>query len=81
MKEIFEQYGGMIITIVAILTVILVVRAVIGSDQTGIVGKAFGQLIDTFLSQAQMAQKGTLIDGTQSSVALGIWHAVGMRWI
>ena len=78
MKEIFEQYGGMIITIVAILTVILVVRAVIGTDQTGIVGKAFGQLIDTFLSQAQ---KGTLIDGTQSSVALGIWHAVGMRWI
>ena len=39
MKEIFQEYGGILITVVAILSIILVVTAVIGSDATGIVGK------------------------------------------
>ena len=38
MKEIFQEYGGILITVVAILSIILVVTAVIGSDATGIVG-------------------------------------------
>ena len=41
MKEIFQEYGGILITVVAILSIILVVTAVIGSDATGIVGKTF----------------------------------------
>ncbi len=32
MKEIFQEYGGILITVVAILAIILVVTAVIGSD-------------------------------------------------
>ena len=39
MKEIFQEYGGILITVVAILSIILFVTAVIGSDATGIVGK------------------------------------------
>ncbi len=35
----FQEYGGILITVVAILSIILVVTAVIGSDATGIVGK------------------------------------------
>ena len=48
MKEIFQEYGGILITVVAILSIILVVTAVIGSDATGIVGKTFSDLLQTF---------------------------------
>lgn len=33
MKEIFQEYGGILITVVAILAVILVITAVVGTDQ------------------------------------------------
>ncbi len=32
MKEIFQEYGGILITVVAILAVILVITAVVGTD-------------------------------------------------
>ena len=32
MKEIFQEYGGILITVVAILAVIVVITAVIGKD-------------------------------------------------
>ena len=53
MKEIFQEYGGILITVVAILSIILVVTAVIGSDAKGIVGKTFSDLITSFFKQAQ----------------------------
>lgn len=52
MKEIFQEYGGILITVVAILSVILVVVAVIGSDETGAIGQAFSSLIDSFVERA-----------------------------
>lgn len=52
MKEIFQEYGGVLITVVAILAVILVITAVVGSDATGPIGKAFSGLVDNFISQA-----------------------------
>ena len=47
MKEIFQEYGGILITVVAILSIILVVTAVIGSDATGVAttGSTFGSSI------------------------------------
>ena len=57
MKEIFQEYGGIIITVVAILSIILVVTAVIGSDSNSVIGKAFGDLISGFLSQANSSIK------------------------
>ena len=52
MKEIFQEYGGILITVVAILS-----TAVIGSDATGIVGKTFSDLITNFSNHANMSVK------------------------
>jgi hypothetical protein len=52
MKEIFQEYGGILITVVAILSVILVVVAVVGTDETSAIGQAFSNLINSFVEQA-----------------------------
>ena len=64
MKKGFKYYEGNfsgiwrnLITVVAILSIILVVTAVIGSDATGIVGKTFSDLITNFSNHANMSVK------------------------
>ena len=52
MKEVFQEYGGVIVTIIAILSLIAVITAVIGSGENGIIGSAFADLIQSFLDQA-----------------------------
>ena len=52
MKEIFREYGGILITVVAILAVIVVITAVIGKDENGAIGQAFMQIINNFVAQA-----------------------------
>lgn len=52
MKEIFQEYGGILITVVAILSVILVVVAVVGTDGGSAIGKAFSNVINSFIEQA-----------------------------
>ncbi len=52
MKEIFQEYGGILITIVAILSVLAVITAVIGTDANGVIGQAFVNLINNFVRQA-----------------------------
>ena len=52
MKEVFQEYGGIIITIIAILSLIAVITAVIGTDEQGLIGQAFTDLIDGFMDQA-----------------------------
>lgn len=52
MKEIFEQYGGVLITVTAIIAVIVVIIAVIGTDADGVIGQAFSTLINGFISRA-----------------------------
>ena len=52
MKEIFQEYGGILITVVAILAVIVVITAVIGKDENGAIGQAFMQIINNFDAQA-----------------------------
>ena len=54
MKEVFQEYGGIIITIIAVLSLIAVVAAVIGSDESGLIGQAFTNLIDSFMEKADM---------------------------
>lgn len=51
MKEIFQEYGGILITVVAILAVIVVITAVIGNDENGAIGQAFMQIINNFVAQ------------------------------
>ena len=52
MKEIFQEYGGILITVVAILAVIVVITAVIGKGENGAIGQAFMQIINNFVAQA-----------------------------
>ena len=52
MKEIFQEYGGILITVVAILAVIVVITAVIGKDENGAIGQALMPTINNFVAQA-----------------------------
>ncbi len=52
MDEIFKQYGATIITVLAIIAVIGIMKLVIGSDTGSIVYKAFSDLIQGFYSSA-----------------------------
>ena len=58
MKEVFQEYGGVIVTIIAILSLIAVITAVIGTGEDGIIGSAFAELIQSFLNQAGVTLGG-----------------------
>lgn len=58
MKEVFQEYGGVIVTIIAILSLIAVIAAVIGTGENGIIGSAFTELINNFLNQAGVSAGG-----------------------
>ena len=58
MKEVFQEYGGVIVTIIAILSLIAVIAAVIGTGEDGIIGSAFSDLIENFLDQAGVSLGG-----------------------
>lgn len=52
MKEVFQEYGGVIVTIIAIVSLIGVISAVIGTGENGIIGSAFTELMENFFEQA-----------------------------
>ena len=56
MKEVFQEYGGIIITIIAILALIAVITAVIGTNENGIIGEAFSDLIADFMNKAKLGR-------------------------
>ena len=56
MKEVFQEYGGIIITIIAILALIAVITAVIGTNESGIIGRAFSELIADFMDRAKLGR-------------------------
>jgi len=58
MKEVFQEYGGVIVTVIAILSLIAVISAVIGTGETGIIGSAFAELIESFVGQAGVSLDG-----------------------
>ena len=60
MKEVFQEYGGVIVTIVAVVALISVITAVIGSGQEGdIVYDAFKGLIEGFFEHAELSLGGS----------------------
>ena len=52
MQDILKEYGPALITVVAILALIAVITALIGTDSGSVVGKAFTDLITNFFSSA-----------------------------
>ena len=61
MKEIFQEYGGILITVVAILAVIVVITAVIGKDEnrTGVYAD-----YQQFCCAGECKHRGTVNDRT-----------------
>lgn len=56
MKEIFEQYGGVIVTVIAIVALAGLVTAIMGGGQSGPVYEAFKGLIDNFAGNVGLSQ-------------------------
>lgn len=52
MQDILKEYGPALITVVAIIALVAIVTLVIGSDDKGIVGREFSNLITTFFEKA-----------------------------
>ncbi|MBR1391802.1 MAG: hypothetical protein IJ567_10255 [Lachnospiraceae bacterium] len=48
MKEIFEQYGGVIVTVIAIVALAALITALMGNGNSGPVYEAFKGLIENF---------------------------------
>ena len=69
MREIFTEYGNVLITVVAVILVISVITAVIGSDTGGVLGEAFSGLIERFFS---MANENSGITDTTSGALLSL---------
>ena len=52
MQDLIREYGGALITVVAILALIAVISVLIGSDEGSVVGQAFSGLISHFFESA-----------------------------
>ena len=57
MQDIIHEYGPALITVVAVLALIAVITFLIGSDDGGVVGQAFSNLITKFFESASNAAK------------------------
>ncbi len=55
MQEILKEYGPALLTVVAIIALLLLITALIGTDETGVVGNAFKTMLDTFFTKAMNA--------------------------
>ncbi len=52
MHEILKEYGPALLTVVAIIALLILITALIGSDKGSVVGAAFTKLLDSFFTQA-----------------------------
>ncbi|MCR5054088.1 MAG: hypothetical protein K6A69_04530 [Lachnospiraceae bacterium] len=52
MQDILKEYGPALITVVAIIALVVLIRVLIGTDADSVVGKAFTQLMETFFTKA-----------------------------
>ena len=52
MKEIFEQYGGAILTVVAVLALVSIVTALLQTGENGVVYSALSDLVKNFAASA-----------------------------
>ena len=51
MQDIIKEYGPAMITVVVIGAMLILVSTLIGSDENGVVGKAFSQLLTYFFTK------------------------------
>lgn len=51
MQDIIKEYGPALITVVAIIALVILIKALIGTDENSFVGSAFQDLLTSFLSQ------------------------------
>lgn len=58
MKEIFEQYGGAILTVVAILALVSIVTALLQTGENGVVYAALTKLVTEFAPGAGVGAAG-----------------------
>ena len=59
MKEIFEQYGGAILTVVAVLALVSIVTALLQTGENGVVYNALTKLVNDFASNAGISAAAT----------------------
>ena len=52
MREIISEFAPVILEAIAVFALITLIKAVIGTDATSIVGKAFSDIITGFYSKA-----------------------------
>jgi hypothetical protein len=57
MKEIFQEYGGILITVVAIVALIAIIGILVKDG--GVVHEAFSKLITDFVSNAKTVAQST----------------------
>lgn len=50
MQDILKEYGPAIITVIAVAALVAVLNAIIGTDGSSVVGKAFSELITGFFA-------------------------------
>lgn len=58
MKEIFQEYGGILITVVAVMSVLMVVSSVVGTDVNSPIAQAFMNLFNNFVTEVQFSGSG-----------------------
>lgn len=52
MQKIFEEYGGVIVSAIAIVALIGVVTLLVGGTNGGWIGTEFKNLVDSFIGEA-----------------------------
>mgnify|MGYP000542112657 CR=1 FL=1 len=52
MREIISEFGPVILEAIAVFALIVLVKSVIGTDATSVVGKAFSDVITGFYTKA-----------------------------
>ena len=56
MQDILKEYGPALITVIAIIALVAVVTFIIGTDDEGLVGQEFSNLISSFFNKASGMQ-------------------------
>ena len=55
MQDIIKEYGPALITVVAIISLVIIIKLMIGTSESSTVGKAFSDLLNAFLNQLSSA--------------------------
>ena len=55
MQDIIKEYGPALITVVAIISLAIIIKLMIGTSESSTVGKAFSNLLNAFLNQLSSA--------------------------